>query len=120
MNIVSLEDAALLFNKWKSEGTSVSAFVAVLSVQAVLMRGRISKLEGNVLLLGFADNSGLILPLEGASFAYSEERETPKLAPEQLASIGFLSNPTFDECISVSFGGGQCLLMSNLTGELMP
>jgi hypothetical protein len=110
MNKISSEDAVLLLDKWKSEGTSLTAFCVTPVSATYLLEVRVQGLSSeSVQLLGNAVDLRVLL--SEAVFVYWEAREVPSMEdfPGQLGEF------TFEGCLRImSANGINVTLFSHL------
>ena len=115
MNMISLDDALLLFDKWKQENSPVTAFLTQPSSYGVaLPAGQVGQFSRKMLRLIYPKGTDLRILLPEAQFTYLEVREF------SLPPILRLGEPfDFAEGLRIHFpaNGTQCLLLSSLSLE---
>ena len=96
MNIISLDDALLLFDKWKSEDTAVAVFCVNPSFTAFSIDARVEGVSRDFVRFT-VHKMELRITLSEVRFVYLESRE---LGPMEDIP-GELANFTFEECLRI-------------------
>jgi hypothetical protein len=114
MNMISLEDALLLFDKWASEETAVVMFVSSPLCGVALRDVRIVSFSGDLVRFSSPAGGDIRLFPSQARFMYVEMRELP---PAPLEQLGLREAPAFEECLRIDSPNTdtQTLIFSRLT-----
>jgi hypothetical protein len=110
MDIVPLEDALLLLDKWKTEGTSVAVYSRNRQFMAVLRNLRVEKFSPESAIL-VCTGCHFRLNFSDAEFTYLDSLEVENLEdyPGELTSFAF------EECLRILFpNDGRLMLLSEI------
>lgn len=114
MNIVRREDALLLLDKWKSEGTPVVFYSRNRQLTVTLRNLRVEKFSPESAILEFT-GCQIRLDLSDAEFAYFDSLEVKDLEDYP----GELTPFAFEECLGIRLRNGArlTLLLSETNGD---
>ena len=85
--MISSENAFLLLRGWFERMDRVRASLSVDEDTRCVVTGFINSIDGSILTVNDEEASGLVVDLEGATFAYSNDRDFEKATAKHTEAL---------------------------------